>query len=343
MRIKGSENPGYRFNRRTTSYYPYMESSESSENGYMPILVNLVKEESFPPTSGPEGVHELQLNWFEEPFTFEFRKAPELSSLRELPGIVQKDGVSFYTEAEKTDEDMVISFYIYSEDQYQIIPDNKTVFGLSTEGDREMIAPDPDFLWSGSDGSEIFTGIIGNGYTKQGYVVSEKTDPEKMIAAYDGFSVSNPSTVGTCTIPIPESEKDLDIQMEIPGGILHLTKVSRMQEKMERGTDKNGETILKPAVYLTAFVEDRTEDGHVYMILVNDAKKEKEEDLPYLLDIFYSDTDNSADRYSGSIEGFKICYEEGQKEIELRFHHPYSWWNTAITVPVTQNYSVFEK
>lgn len=97
---------------------------------------------------------------------------------------------------------------------------------------------------------------------------------EGLTVNYEQFAVTDPSEIGTYTFKIPQDEEELDISAEFPDGILYLTKVSRMEEKMKWGTDEDGKDLLKPQIYLTGRVEDKRSDRHVNLIQATDAKSE---------------------------------------------------------------------
>ena len=308
------------------------------EKGYVSTLVHFKKNNKILRTNGPGGIYRLQLNYFDEPFTFEFEKVPEYASLGELPGAAEKDGVWFYAEGEKEDDSFEISSYTFSEDKCQVEPQNVKAFTEDESGRMEELLPMHSLMLDQADTSETFSGIMDESLKKKAYLLPDKADLGQITTTYDGLMVIDHAEIGTFTIPVPEPDEDLDIKSEFPGGTLAVTKVSRMEEKRRRGTDADGDEILEPQLYLTAAVKDREEDRHVFIVMAADA--DRENDGGSFMYTFYSDWrqdgegDSVLNSYEKEIQGFKISYEEGQESVRIRFCNPISWWKTRVALPV---------
>ncbi|MEW4413763.1 hypothetical protein [Clostridium sp. AN503] len=334
MFIQGSKKPGYIFNRASYTRYSY---DKYSDIGYIPILVRFIKDGKYPETDGPDGVHELQLDAFEDPFTFEFGKSIELDSLQELPGVVMKEGASLYAEAEREDKAFVVSFYTYSDVGCSIVPQKFSVSADCSDQQTEQLKPGPDLLQSSVTDKDLFVGNANGKLIKSAFIIPDGQDIEGLTVNYEQFAVTDPSEIGTYTFKIPQDEEELEISAEFPDGILYLTKVSRMEEKMKWGTDEDGKDLLKPQIYLTGRVEDKRSDRHVNLIQATDAKSETDgSGSHFYTGNYYPDIDQSesASWYDGKIQGFAIGYEEGEESVTVRFHDAVTKWSTDIKAPV---------
>ena len=337
MYIRGSRKPEYSFDRSSfrTSFDSFLDT------GYVPRLVQFMKSEKYPETDGPEGIHELKLNYFDEPFVFEFEKGMEFTSLQEFEGITERDGMWFYAEGEKENRSLAVSCYFYSDESYQIAsfsPEDMTAYADVQGEDRVELVNIPLVLENELNNRETFTGVSNGSLKKLAFAIPDEPDLRNVTVQYNKPYVTDTSTIITSRIPIPQDEDALDIKAEFPDGILYLTKVSRVEDKMKRGTDGDGNDILKPQVYLTGYVEDKRSDRHIHLILATDADSEaKNNGDPFRTEMYFSDNrqGNDTDRRNGTIQGFYIGYEDGMEYVTIRFHDASFVWDTELEVPVT--------
>ena len=85
---------------------------------------------------------------------------------------------------------------------------------------------------------------------------------KRQTVNYEQFAVTDPSEIGTYTFKIPQDEEELEISAEFPDGILYLTKVSRMEEKMKWGTDEDGKDLLLSLIHISHRVSFIWVKGH---------------------------------------------------------------------------------
>lgn len=290
----------------------------------------------------PEGTYTLQLAGFDEPLCFSFVKAPEYRSLDAISGIVEEDGCYILAVGTKKEKGISVLCYTWPGEGYDRMSLKGTQLIVeAADGTQQTVEQSagfqPESFPIGS-GNELFSGFV-NGNLED-YWFELPKDREIRTASLNAQSalLRSDAVSDEVTIPVPQGELPLDETVELGGAKLHLTGVSALDGMFEVGS-VDGRPVMRPSVYVKAGLEPADSEKSLDSLFGIDSRyKFGSPELQYVdshsnhytkieADIGDSGTDRE-------LKGLYLYYEEGEKELKVRFMNPFYRWNRSFEVPV---------
>ena len=173
--------------------------------------------------------------------------------------------------------------------------------------------------------------IEGREWTTFFYEIPERFDEGSFFLECGSVSLVRQEKSGWMSIPVPEGKEELNQSVELSDCTIQIVsaeKIDRQAWLQEYGTNmEDAEEQYRPCVYLGTKV---TMDGQKDMHLKHVMAVQEEEDSQ----------DPTRDRWgrcvyqNGELVGIYAFYEEGDKDLDLRFEGPGYVWHEAFRVPV---------
>lgn len=124
---------------------------------------------------------------------------------------------------------------------------------------------------------------------------------------------------------IPEREGHLEEKIEFQDCTLYLTRIKKLDERYDYGTDKNNQKITKPMVYLSARVENKTKGKYLDWVL----GCQTGEKSPLITIPEFTEAKDWTQR---ELLGFKAPYDEEAAELQLQFENPRFLWDQEFVL-----------
>ncbi|MFR6347288.1 MAG: hypothetical protein ACLUN9_11090 [Enterocloster aldenensis] len=301
-------------------------------NGYVTAYLTYYSDKMKLEIPGPEGSYQIHIPGFEDGFSIEFVKAGQYPGIGDIPGMVIKEGVGIMATGEKTDNGLSVTAYIWTDGTYGATPE---VYGLVCEtaaekgrGRKTGFQANRNFYGSSS---EFMKRIEGREWTTFFYEIPERFDEGSFFLECGSVSLARQEKSGWMSIPVPEGKEELNQSVELSDCTIQIVsaeKIDRQAWLQKYGTImEDAEEHYRPCVYLGTKV---TMDGQKDMHLKHVRAVQEEEDPQ----------DPTRDRWgrcvyqNGELVGIYAFYEEGDKDLDLRFEGPGYVWHEAFRVPV---------
>lgn len=343
LRGHGIAEVGFAFHGQNVSHH----YEEYLEHGYITSSIEMKRQDARFLMKEPEGIYELSIYGFEEPFRFEFHKVPEYKTLDGIPGIEQQDGFYFLTTGrtyhdmnqkttKKQGKRLHVFCHIYPKDGYDISP-FPAKLSVPIQG-KETLLEDMRTGRSISLQSDIFSGMPRWGTATYDYDISDTQDLTSATLVCEGMTLVSDEKSETYLLDIPDTEAALDIQVEFSDAVLSLTKVERREEPAVTETDH--EDLLKvPTLYLTTSITPKEENRQLWQIMalcsedsIRDPKTLYYDVSPYAY--AHPDVEPGDFMEIRKIFGFIVPYEDGTEQVPIAFFNPRYQWKNTFAFPV---------
>lgn len=283
-------------------------------------------------SSGPKGSYQLTIPGFEDGFSFEFMKAPSYPKASDIPGMVIKQGVGIMAAGKRTENELAVTTYIWSDgtDGTYVNGITPTVSGLVCESggktgygiclrrqsNQNFYNWPPEF--SGKlEGKEWLTFF---------YEIPELYKEGEFFLECSKVSLSFNDQSQWVTIPIPEEKAELNQTAELGGCTISFLSAEKQDELRTFGRLESGEEDKRPCVFLSVRADIK---GDRYMQLNNVQSVQEEEDPqnPIRGRAHAVYTNNR-------LSGIYAYYEEGDEELRIRFKSPFYEWYEKFRVKI---------
>lgn len=343
LRGHGIAEVGFAFHGQNVSRH----YEEYLEHGYVTYSIEMKRQDARFLMKEPEGVYELKLYGFEEPFRFEFHKAPEYKTLDVIPGIEQQDGFYFLAtgrtyldtnrKATKNQGNILrVSCHTYPKEGYDVPPFSAKL-SVPIQG-KETLLEDMRTGSSISLQSDIFSGMPKWGTASYIYDISDTSDLASTKLICEGMTLVTHEKSKTYMLDIPETEAALDIQVEFSDAVLSLASIERREEPVAIGT-YNNEVLKVSTIYLTTLIAPKEESRQLWqlMALCSEDSIKDPQTLYYDISPYaYARPDVEPDDYMKTRKtlGFIVPYEDGAEQIPIAFYNPRYQWKDTVTISV---------
>lgn len=279
---------------------------------------------------------------FEEPLEFALKRAPEYGTLEELAAeehgsMDNHDGIAIISTGEKVKEGILVSWYVHSETGARPISitykpplqeiDMPTISGNGKQYPIKQLAANPY-----DDISSLYWLSDVKQYGRRSRCLFD-VPPKEQNGAFQvnipGITFLNHEESTPVTLPIPKDYEELDKDIPWEEGSVRILGITRMKEpQIEEIPDaKTGNKVReRPAVYID--VEAVHEDKNLALRRLICQRK-----------LRYGGWEH--ERYDfdgkGSLSGFRIFYEEGDREVTLKFNGAAFYWDQpyVMELPLT--------
>lgn len=283
----------------------------------------------------------LRLLDFEEPVEFAMKRVPEYGTLEELAekehgSMDTHDGISIISMGERVKEGILISWYVYSEEEkasiiiaYNPPPldmDLPTISGNGKQYAIKQLVCNP--YWDNL-GHYRLTDIKQYGRRTRclfGVPQEEQDGPFQMHIP--GITFLNREESEPVTLPVPEDYKELKETIPWRDGSVRILGITRMKEpqtiESEDG-EGNVKVTERPAVYIdVAAVHEDRELALKSLLCERKLRGGGWERERYEFD------------EKGNLSGFRIFYEEGDTEVTLKFFGAAFYWDQPFVMEIAE-------
>lgn len=279
---------------------------------------------------------------FEKPVEFALKRVPVYESLEELAkgehgGMAAHDGVSVISMAEKVKEGLLISWYVFMDEEGRGA--SVTYRPPDQEVDEPYILGENQYpikwlsihpFWDTIGRYRLSEVSRVGGRTRCLFDVPPTEQNAPLELHIPGITFLNREESEPVTLPVPEDYETLDEVIPWKDGSVRILGITRMKEPQAvEGADrgKNGKGVtLRPGVYID--VEAVHEDKDLTLRGLICQRKLKWNGWEH-------------ERYdfdgNGRLSGFRILYDEGDREVTLKFHGAAFYWKQpfVMEIPLT--------
>lgn len=315
-------------------------AAEYLEDGFCVTTTTLTRTDARFLTKEPEGVYELKLLGFEQPFRFEFSRVPEYGALNEIAGIQEWDGNYTVATGRRVDGLLSVICHTYPKEGYDI-----NLYGaelsFADEDKAEDLSWDITPLVSYVLPAQDFAGIQRRNAVESVYDVNGRPDLTGCRLTCTAASLMTDEESEVLMLPIPEKEETLEEKVVFADGTLSLTKVERTDEQIT-GRDENGEEVTLPAVYVTVTQKDLPEDRQIRTLVaycgeeaIQSGSLRERYDIHY--GVIYPKVESDKESGNWKILGYQVPYREGETQVPVVFRSPSYQWEGTWGFPVEIN------
>lgn len=322
-----------------SSYYEY-SGDAYLDDGFYATIMTLIRDRGNFLMKEPEGVYELKLVGFEEPFRFKFSRVPEYDALNEIPGIQEWDGNYVLATGRRLDQQLSVLCHIYPKDGNKIYLTGTELSMTVEDGEDNpewLVNP----LTSYSMPATSFPGIKNGDVLERTFDVAGRIDIVSPKLICRNISVWSDEESEMLTLPIPERREALEERVAFEKGTLLLTRIEKTEETIT-GVDEHGEEITVPSVYLTVEQETQEKKHHIRTLVAlcgGDAIKNGplDEQYRFRYGARYPEMESGGNPGDWNILGYLLPYREGDTEISVVFWEPSYQWEETLVFPVKMN------
>lgn len=294
----------------------------------LPITVNMAKN-----LTG----YEFRFLNFEQAFEFTMKQAPSYETLDALAAsegsMDTHDGFSVLAVGELVDEGILVNWYRYSEDKDRIASISFTPPTTQGKGTWPVLyCGEKEFEFKRSSRYIDSIGFLYqltdrfSGVGKQLFIVPQGERDGVFSLKIPGITYLSSEESAPITIQIPEDTKELTEEIPFREGNVRIHRITKMQElQIKERTDRQGNTIAieRPAVYIDVSAVSATKELSLRRLICKSKSGTG-----------YSSWENQ--RYDfdddGNLSGFRIFYNEGDREISLKFNLPGFYWEQPYEI-----------
>ncbi|MBS6955680.1 MAG: hypothetical protein KH230_20885 [Enterocloster asparagiformis] len=287
-----------------------------------------------PPVPGDENElsgYALRLLDFEKPLEFTMKRAPEYGTLEELAEkeratMDTHDGISIISMGERVKEGILVSWYLYSEEERRVSitytpPFQKVDWPVITNQGKEypikQLRTNP---YLDNPGFYRLSEVRRYGLRLQCmFDVPPEERSKEFQMEIPGITFLDHGESRQVTLAIPEDYEALSEDITWKEGSVRILGITRMKEPQTvESASGQGETqaIPRPAVYIDVAAVHGDKNLALRRLFCQRKR-------PW--------TGWEHERYDfddqGNLSGFRVFYEEGDESVTLKFDEPAFYWN----------------
>lgn len=324
--ITGAGIPGGSFSAERTGCI--RQYQEYLSRGYVTSYFWYYTDQMKLDIPGPEGSYRIDIPGFTDGFTAEFKKARQYPSVKDIPGMIFKDGVGMLAEGELTGNNLTVNTFVWSDGTYGLTPE---VSGLACEleGNTEHAVRTRFQSNQNNYGStrEFYSLMEGTAWKSFSYEIPEGFEKGEFFLECSKVNLSATKDQSQwLQIPIPDEKTELDLSAELSDCTIHILSAEIRDEPWGGTAESGSDDDRRPYVYLETKV-DLKGDKFLRMesVLANQVEDDPQDLTPRRWFGSYM---------SNGLTGLRAYYEDGDEELPLRFEKPYYSWYEKFRLPV---------